>query len=251
VNARVTCVWQPKHGNAREEYEDALYPTRSGTRSGRVLRIAVSDGATESSFSRLWARQLADAYGHGTLTPPLWQSSLSPLRAAWNDAVSTLKLSWYAEEKLRAGAYAALVGLTLRDGMFGEDVAWEAIAVGDCCLFTVRDDTLEHAFPLSKSDEFGSSPHLLGSRQRHGRALDESPLEASGRWRAGDVFYLASDAVAQWFLRRHEEGGRPWRTLDTFSGPRGRRRFSAWLEGERRCARIRNDDSTLIRLALE
>src|SRR5947207_1887149 len=42
----------PKLGNSLEEYEDAWAHRQSRTPVG--IRVAVADGATESSFAKLW-----------------------------------------------------------------------------------------------------------------------------------------------------------------------------------------------------
>ena len=47
----------PKSGNSAEEYEDAW--AQRHTRSQAGIRVAVADGATESSFAKLWAVLLA------------------------------------------------------------------------------------------------------------------------------------------------------------------------------------------------
>ena len=48
----------PKLGNSLEEYEDAWAHRQTST----GIRVAVADGATESSFAKLWAVLLAESY---------------------------------------------------------------------------------------------------------------------------------------------------------------------------------------------
>src|SRR5581483_11095363 len=98
---------------------------------------------------------------------------------------------WYAAEKARRGAFAAMVGLSLV-----EDGTWSAMAVGDCCLFQVRDDALVVSFPMKRSADFSLTPLLIGSRQERNAGLAQAKRERSGGWEAGDVFYLMSDALA-------------------------------------------------------
>lgn len=52
----------PKAGNRADEYEDAYSPKRQGELEGESFRFAVADGATEGSFSRLWAGMLVRSY---------------------------------------------------------------------------------------------------------------------------------------------------------------------------------------------
>ena len=50
-----TTLCLPKDGNTKAEYEDAAYPGNEINYYGELFRCAVADGATETSFSRLWA----------------------------------------------------------------------------------------------------------------------------------------------------------------------------------------------------
>src|SRR5262249_4875960 len=113
-----------------------------------------ADGATETSFSSVWAGQLVREYctGKPGLTPFL--RSLPRLRRAWLKHVSAQPLPWYAEEKVRSGAFAALLGFTVeRAGPECDHYAlWSALAVGDCCLFQCRNNSLCAAFPLSSAE---------------------------------------------------------------------------------------------------
>src|SRR3989441_5352916 len=58
----------PKSGNSAEEYEDAwaLRQTRTPPTGG--IRVAVADGATESSFAKLWAVLVAESYVRSEVT---------------------------------------------------------------------------------------------------------------------------------------------------------------------------------------
>jgi len=50
------------------------------------------------------------------------------------------------------------------------------------------------------------SPYLIGSRS-DGESLNERIHISKGSLRDGDMLLLATDAVAAWLLKRHEEGG--------------------------------------------
>ena len=52
-------MWIQKAGSPEEEYEDAFWPRRSVSGESRQKEtFAIADGATESSFSGVWAKQL-------------------------------------------------------------------------------------------------------------------------------------------------------------------------------------------------
>jgi hypothetical protein len=194
----------------------------------------VADGATEASFSGRWAEMLTRAYARGQLANGQLGETLPKLQTAWSDEIGGKSLPWYAEEKVRQGAFSSLLGLTLRDG------SWSALAIGDSCLFQVRDDELLTAFPLADSSQFGSTPLLLSSNARRNTQLADHLLCAGGEVVPGDRFLLMTDAVACWFLAAVEAGQRPWRDLPTSRG------FPGWLERLRNDRAIRNDDTTIV-----
>ncbi|HKI34016.1 MAG TPA: protein phosphatase 2C domain-containing protein [Gemmataceae bacterium] len=218
----------PKRGNAADEYEDAF------AADSPAGRFAVADGASESSFAGLWARLLVEGF---VRPAPGW---LDAARRSWAAGVGGQPLPWYAEAKRDDGAFATLLGLVVGDGR------WHALAVGDSCLFQVRQDRLIEAFPLRRSAEFGNRPLLIGSRPPVAPA-SEVRAEGRGGWQPADRFLLMTDALAQWFLRRHEAGDRPWEELTRLpTKPDASDAFATWVEERRRHDGLRNDDVTLV-----
>lgn len=195
--------WQAKAGNSDDEYEDAAWPSRAISGRFTTFRTAVADGATEASFSGLWARLLVKAYKCGYFDKYPLPEGLVIFQQIWKRSICNKPLPWYAEQKLAYGAFAYLIGLTLHNGKF-ESGNWNGIAVGDSCLFQVRDEFLLVSFPLFKSEQFNSSPILLSSIPESNKKLAHSIAVTSGSWQAGDTFYLMSDALACWFLRQLE-----------------------------------------------
>ena len=233
-----------KAGNARTEYEDAW--AIRGSDSPTRCRVAIADGATESSFSALWAALLVENFVRGRVHGPEFFQRLGAIRRLWRKKVRRRPLPWYAAEKARKGAYAAFVGASLN----AVNRAWRAVAIGDCCMFQVTglppNLELAHCFPLSHSEEFGSSPFLVGSMQKS----DDDPLPhvrvSEGVLQGNDALYFASDALAAWLLRRAEKGEPVWEAI----GPQGIRTekdFEA-LVAQAREEGTRNDDMTLVRL---
>ena len=244
-------LWVQKAGNPEEEYEDAFWPKSrvSGEyRSG--VSLAVADGATESSFSGIWARQLARAYCRGIIDPLNTNASLLKKQRVWARVVGRKRLPWYAEEKIQNGAFSTILGLTLSDGNEGGSAgSWQAFAVGDSCLVHVRGDAILKTFPLSKAAEFNNSPFLLGSNPASNRELEQHIQTGEGHWEPGDKFYLMTDALAAWFFREVEDNRMPWRTLgdlDSEELP-----FRPWIEELRDTKQMRNDDVTLYRIDID
>lgn len=228
-----------KAGNARTEYEDAW--AIRGSDSPTRCRIAIADGATESSFSALWAGLLVESFVRHRSNGPDFFEELGAIRRLWWRKIRKRPLAWYAAEKARKGAYAAFVGASLNAVNHG----WRAVAIGDCCLFHVKGQELAHSFPLTRSDEFGSSPYLVGSMDR----AEDNPLPhvrvSEGVLEAHDTLFFASDALAAWLLRRAERGQPAWEWAGV--GVQGAADFEA-LVAQAREDGTRNDDMTLVRV---
>ncbi len=231
-----------KDGNAPEECDDAWSVSGHCSTSYMRCRYSVADGATESSFAGPWARLLVDAYvEHAPSTlDELW-GMVAGLRPLWAKDVDSRALPWYAEANARKGAFATFLGLQLKRRRLRGDGTWEALAVGDSCLFQVRSGKLLTRFPIAHAEAFGMTPALLPSRERPGERAQTPVLACSGSWRPGDTFYLATDALAQWFLREWEAGHRPWQELAGGEGD-----FVALVSLLREQRRMRNDDVTLV-----
>lgn len=233
-----------KAGNRREEYEDA-WAVR-GSDSPRAARVAVTDGATEASFSALWAALLAETWVRSRAGGAEFPSRLGAARRLWARKIRGRRLPWYAEEKARRGSYAAFLGVALvpRTGAF------RAVAVGDCNLFVLRGLgpglRLERAFPLQRAEEFGSSPFLLGSIARPDDDPSSHVRTAEGVVPADGMLLLASDALSAWLLRREEAGRAAWEAVSPL-GIRDGIYFDA-LVADARDDGCRNDDMTLVRV---
>lgn len=239
--------WLPKRGNTAEEYEDACWPRDRCSGEYPGFRCAVADGATETSFSGLWAELLVRAHGRGRLAPRGLPEALRPLQHEWRRRVSAMPLPWFAEQKAEQGAYAALAGLTLTALRPGRDGGWHALAVGDSCIFQLRAGSLAATLPVACSADFTSRPALLSSDSAANEGLDGRLTAVSGEWAPGDTFYLMTDALAQWFLRNIEDGRRPSPLPRDLSDSA----FEEWIRDLRAHGEIRNDDVTLMRVEID
>jgi hypothetical protein len=226
----------PKRGHTADENEDAW------AANPEWRRFAVADGASEASWSGLWARLVTEAFvAHRQ--PWVDASWLDEPRQSWSSQVDSLDLSWYAEMKRAQGAYAAFLGLALRLPTPDEPGRWRALAIGDSCLLRIRPGHPPRAFPLTSSAQFGNQPHLLGSRPSGAPAF----VHDRGSCLPGDRLYLLTDAVAQWFLHCCENDGQPWDDLDRlFGDSEGSAPFSDWIDARRERNELRNDDVTVL-----
>ncbi len=236
VRARFESYGVPKAGHQDSEYEDASWPEQGGEGASSCLRFAVADGATESVFAGRWARLLAQAAGEGRIALPDPAVGLAALRAEWREWLAGQTLPWYAEE---TGSFAALVVLVLED----DSTRWQALALGDSCVIQVRENEIVTRFPLEASAEFDNRPQLIGSSVEATGSAAEAFRLSQGNWQAGDRFFLMTDALACWFLREAEQGGKPWQAVHVLPDAEA---FSRWIAELRAASRLRNDDCTLL-----
>jgi hypothetical protein len=215
----------PKDGHAADECEDAVGGDPDAG------RFAVADGASESFAAGEWARLLVEAFVGGGAAAD-W---LAGPRARWQEAVGGGAVSWYAEEKRTAGGHATFLGLTTRPA--GDAVEWEAVAVGDACLFHVVGGACLASFPLGRAADFNSSPTLISSR-----GGTPAWRATRGVLRPGEALLLATDALAQCLLASAEArafAGAGLLTMDQDDD------FALWVAVTRATGKLRNDDVAL------
>ena len=235
-----------KAGNRPDQCEDASRIRLSG--DGPV-QMAICDGASESAFARPWARILADAL----VTRPidmdkLDDSSLAewlePCVMQWNGVVPWGRLPWHGQAKTRTGSMSTFLGMTAewsRD--HSGSLTWRAAAVGDCCLFVVRDGTLAVSFPMEESGQFNITPPLVCSNPANNGRLWPHLRQMRGECLPGDLMIMASDALACWILLGVESGGRPWEDLLALAS---QEEWRGWVQAKRDQRAMRNDDTTMI-----
>ena len=270
MRVRTQAFHVPKRGNAETEYEDAYFPETAPDREVSEFRCAVADGASESAFASVWARLLVRGSGRRRLR-------LKRLRELWSRATSGRPLPWYLETKILNGAHAAFVGLSIREGgsngqetappdpeapewmdlpsngdtaaAAGDGGTWRALAVGDSCLFHIRDGKMLTVGPLNASDQFGNTPALLSSRlpQSFRRGAEDVNV-LSGTWQPGDTFYLVTDALAQWLLAIQEAGRPPCTNLGELCLENDAETFLRLVDELRGLGDLHNDDTTLLRV---
>lgn len=227
----------PKRGHSVEECQDAW---AINVEDGR---FAVADGATESHESGLWAALLVQAFEQGRGPDP-WPDWLEPLQCGWDSAVRVHDedaLPWFAERRYREGAYSTFLAVWFT----GEH--WKGVAVGDTCLFHVRENKLKASYPLEHASEFGTTPRLIGSRT----AIEDlpEPEQFAGSLRPGDQLLLMTDALSCWFLTSRERGGEPWTTLEGLARQQ-EEDFALWIDGLRERRELKNDDTTVVAIYL-
>jgi hypothetical protein len=234
----------PKSGADASECEDAI-----GV-NPRALRFAVADGATEAFDARNWARRLAERWvldeppSLSVETFRAWVAAQGEwLQANWQGR----KLSWYAEEKARAGSFAAFVGVQFE---LDEGAArWRALALGDSCLIQLRAGAICKALPLSDFQSFTATPILVPSLATMQAALVRTVV-GDGTIEAGDCFFLLSDAASAWYLRLAAEGAALRERFDFLLAAAQNDELTRLFESERRARRIVDDDIAILRIVV-
>ena len=234
----------PKRGGTIEESQDAADADL------RTARFAIADGASEGYPSGPWARMLVENFVRNpSCRPADWLSRLPALQQQWSERFAGQALPWYGEDQRAQGAFSTFLGVTIETNE-SSVLSWSAVAVGDTCLFHVRNDSLQLAFPVTRSADFCTSPRLVGSRTSLG-TLESRQVFACGEFAFGDQLWLATDALAQWFLGQHESSGKPWEHLEPLvSASASSGDFARMIERLRDERRIRNDDVTLVSIDL-
>ncbi|MFE9793493.1 hypothetical protein ACFYRL_17335 [Streptomyces goshikiensis] len=268
----VTHLVTPKHGSTDTECEDAVavLPHRSYEEMLREpLTASVCDGATESVLAKDWARILADTSAREAMDRadllaggPAFEEFAAAAVAQWDPWLASYTqaradegrpLKWYEQSKLTSGAFATLLSVRVDPVLVetaGAHWHWRAAALGDSCLFHLRDDTLLRSFPVEHPDEFGVTPDLFGSRNHDTALIEERTRFAEGECVPGDRLLLMTDALAAWFLTAPDRF-RALGELLEFAGPDDLAGFSRWLTGLREQQVLRNDDVAVVRIDFE
>ncbi|MEO5356493.1 MAG: hypothetical protein H7844_04250 [Nitrospirae bacterium YQR-1] len=239
-----------KNGNSIDDYEDA-WGYREDT-----LCFCLSDGATESPFSKELATLLVNNY----VTQPLpndnlKEALLNTVKTAqihWSNNLKEKELPWYAQQKISTGSHATFVGVrftvlpsdSIKDKLRRiVKVRWESVGVGDSCFFIVRNNELLTTFPLSSEDDFNNTPNLISSIEP---LKEENIAYNSGIIQKGDRLFLFTDAIALWFLKSSHSGAKPWDTLQNIGNMDA---FAAFVDTLRAGKEIKNDDVTGITMS--
>ncbi|MEQ8841610.1 MAG: hypothetical protein RIB98_11560 [Acidimicrobiales bacterium] len=231
---------QAKDGYRSHEWEDsAAHSFRSG-------RFAVADGATTAFRARAWSHILTA----GWLSDPFaiddddeWVEWLARRAAIWDADLDGREddAPFYVVAAANRGSFATLLGVEL--GVDDGELCWRALAVGDACLFHVREGALLQSFPVTDAAEFGSHPALVHSGTTTGPGAVRGVERARGSLIEGDRVLLATDALAEWALLAGSTDPGVWERLGTIDEEGFGRLIAELRAGDA----LRNDDVTLLR----
>lgn len=170
---------------------------------------------------------------------------LKPLQEEWikNYLISSKysELPWWAKGSASKNhASATFIGLKLKQLNSGKEKIWEAVAIGDSCLFRISSDLNKlESFPIKNYQEFTTVTDCFHSSPEY----KYSELKyKEGIYEEDDVFLLATDALSQWILSDSVQSSRDWEKLINLSS---QEEFASFVENVRSSNLIRNDDTSL------
>jgi hypothetical protein len=240
--------WLPKDVSRSEEFQDAwCVDEERGV-------AAIADGVSSSLFSASWARILTRAvvddppYVDDPQSLPEW---FNLHRKAWSEPIDEGSLAWHQKPKFKLGAQTTLLWIEIYvadpEATGTRDASQVyAYAIGDTCLFHVRDDKVIRAFPICDSQAFQQDPQVIASiDQQRDHLLEFDKLETYCQ--AGDYLVLCTDAVAAWATARMENGAPPkWRSYWN----RSQEEWQQEIIDLRQRQEMRADDATLLLLKI-
>ncbi|HSI83114.1 MAG: hypothetical protein ACAI35_15045 [Candidatus Methylacidiphilales bacterium] len=260
------------------DYSEDTTQDAFGTTHQAPFRYVVADGSGQTFMPRVWARYLVTQYlAAGTpvavtsessgpvarITADDWAEWLSKPQIAWEQAVEQMRrdlnarkspLAWaynnnFSERKPAAATLAGIEFVPQKNG----SVRWAASIVGDTCLFLLRGGKLTW-YPLLASTDFDRfTPALRSYPELNFAKLPEVDV-FSGTAEPGDIFFIATDALAKWAVTSWEgdqkQKGSSWRKLLSVRDPEA---FTAFVLAQRedKTERLDPDDTTLLMIDVE
>jgi hypothetical protein len=238
----------PKHAEFPEANEDRLCAC------DRRQVYVLSDGASESYNSALWAELIVDAWA---AAPPgrrvvRW---LRKAMAEYDARSDTAKMSWSQQAAFERGSFASLLALSWDD-----ESNLRATAVGDSVVLVVTDSQLHWSFPYTTAEQFRARPELLSTVPKH----NLTPFLRAGRRaikdhkpggpchavvpltpRDGASILCVTDALGAWLLSGSDDRSERLRRILSVTSENA---LLALVEEERAAGRMRRDDTTLLTL---
>lgn len=239
-----------KIGNSIDENEDnILVSSPFEIENEQIIRFAISDGATESSFSKEWSDLLVSCYKDLPFDIINLPSTIELISKSWNSRINAIDLPWYAAQKAEIGAFATFLGLSLDL----HQNRFEAVAIGDCTMFVIRNDELFETFPINKIDDYGNTPNLFSTNHQYQTDYLNSVFYYDDQIHFNDLFILATDALAAWIFKSTIAGEKPWINFTTMldDANESNTEFEYWTINKIKNNEIKNDDISLVIIRIE
>lgn len=246
-----------KSGEEPEDNQDAhdSFPRSTSHLDHCVNRVAISDGATQTFYPAPWAKLLSRHFCHNEhdleklFAQKNWSDWLAPIQEKWQEEViqrvneASSGAKWGLRNRLRTKECAGATFIGLQFNLTDDQPQCQVMIIGDSCLFHLRERKLLRSYLLEESSQFDSYPDLFTSRVISPAYV---PQFLSITVEAGDLFILATDALAEWILKQCErDESKIFQSLTSFANQAD---FEAFVEKARCDAhhRMEDDDVTLM-----
>jgi len=231
----------PKDSNYPEATEDAVEIDHD------VERLAISDGASESFDSRIWAQLLVGSFVSSPGINPDW---LADLIRQYNARHDVATLSWSKQSAFERGSFATLLGIEA----FPVHSTVDILSVGDSLAVLLSNSEMIDSFPYKDPAQFQLRPELFSTNMPHNGFISEHDFFCRHHktWNLGPlespIVLCMTDALGEWALRQLQEGTPQWETLMSI---RNVTQLQSFVSTEREHRRMRVDDVTLVSIAFE
>lgn len=226
----------PKDLSYPESMEDAMAFSASND------RIAISDGASESFDSKIWAQLLVDNFITKTYVNQTWLNEIIEQFAANFNLAS---MSWSKAAAFERGSFATLLGIEI----FQERQEVEIISVGDSLAVLLDGAELVKTFTYQSFDQFQQRPTLFCSNLVDNKFIQEPNFYSLyqttwnlGKLRAPKILCM-TDALSEWALRKAAEDNPQWEFLLGISDDKI---LTDFVMHERANRTMKVDDITLV-----
>ena len=199
---------------------------------------ALSDGASISYDSALWAQIICTRYIGDPAVTPDWLTGCIGEFGTHHDREN---LPWHKEAAFDRGSFASLLGVTFADAAIHVEAIGDSIAV--LCEGSACTDT----FPYRSSEQFDQAPMLLCTDPAKNPFFNDGKLsnEYMCRWTLEQMqaprLLCMTDALGQWLL----SSPNPDATTLLFSLD-SEEAFGVFVIAEREAGRLKRDDTTLL-----
>ncbi len=216
--------------------KDPGYDSEDATQDNPEFGLmAIADGlSSDSTLTSFWSSLLVNDFCNLTQSRPCeylrdkYQDWLNPLQDQWQQAFQKVidKIRQNKNAKTynplssprtqrNAKGLATFVGVHVLPADAQGKGKWQAIAIGDSCMFHFRKESngfdLASSFPLTKSYDF--TPRTQAITSKADMSLVGGLNFVEGDYELGDIFFVATDALAKWLLKNREEGKNEWKKL--------------------------------------
>lgn len=229
----------PKLGLSEKECEDS-YALSSP--NSETVKIAVTDGATESLFSNVWADLLAQNYiDQGSAFLNDLQSISDHFINQVTERIKQMPDTrhWFMYEKLERGSHATFAGIE-----FYNDDKIKISTIGDSCVFwRYKHDERFEMLPELSPEDFGVFPASICNLPQTWKTLSQKEISKELTSTNITQIIICTDSLACWLAKKLISEPSAWEELFKISDCTNFTNFFTNLREEKE---MRNDDITLV-----